>query len=473
MAISNYRPIMAVVQLSRPEPRRVCAGRDPHSSIMQTIATPPSALLPPTWSAEHIFSLAPTLTVAKSSQTTAASTRWRELSRDDVRIWGVYPHNLQSVIQTSVNLNTFATACSCTNRGRPCSHILALMLIALDQPERFTVGPAPDWHVDAATTAKDKEDMGQADTESDRLGQMQTGMVELETWLGDMIHQGLAELPNRPKSYWQRMIDRLTDARAHEVAQQLREISTIPNSNPDWPDHLLRQIGRLYLLTQGFRHIDQLPVINRVDLLAAVGWTPPLNPADRVADRWVVLGSSIRPMARQQLQQTWLFGCNSERFALHEQIIRHTDPVQFLLPGGATFATTLTFSHSAHPLHARLPLPTMITIDTPDLDKLGSSITEAHRRYRNAVSVNPWLRRFPMLLSQITPTLQFEQWEVHGNDGARLPLPPDFGMGWHLLAFSGGRPLTLIGEWDGTHLHPLTVYTADDWIDLRTLRAIR
>lgn len=440
---------------------------------MQATATPHPALLPSPWSAERILSLAPTLTVAKSSQTTAASTRWRVLGRDDPLIWSIYPHSLKSTIQTSINLATLATACSCTNRGRPCSHILALMLIALDQHERFTADTPPHWHVAAVSTTKDNGDSGTAETDPYRLAQMQSGMVELATWLSDMVHQGLAELPNRPNSYWQRMIERLTDARAHETAQKLRNISALPDSALDWPEQLLKQIGRLYLLTQGFKHIDQLPVTNRADLYAAVGWSPPPNPTDRVADRWVVLGSSIRPMARQQVQQTWLLGCNSRRIALHEQIMRHTDPAHYLLPGGATLDATLLFSHSAYPLHARLPLPTAISIDTPDLASLALSISDAHQRYRHAISANPWLRRLPLLLKEVTPQRQDEQWGVYGSDGARLPLPDNYGMGWHLLAFSGGQPVTLIGEWDGTYLHPLTLYTADDWIDLRSLRGIR
>ena len=37
-----------------------------------------------------------------------------------------------------------------------------------------------------------------------------------------------------------------------------------------------------------------------------------------------------------------------------------------------------------------------------------------------------------------------------------LPLQLHLSDGWALLALSGGQPLTLQGEWDGTHLRPLS-----------------
>ena len=310
------------------------------------------------------FQSGPTLTVAKSSQTTAASTRWRELSRDDVRIWGVYPHNLQSVIQTSVNLNTFATACSCTNRGRPCSHILALMLIALDQPERFTVGLAPDWHVDAATTAKDKEDMGQADTESDRLGQMQTGMVELETWLGDMIHQGLAELPNRPKS-----LLAAHDRPAHRCACARSRPATTRNFNNSQLQSRLARSRSDKSADCIYSRRDSATSTNSQSSTVSTCW-PPWAGHHRSIRLTVLLTAGSywdRPFGRWPGNSCNKPGCSAATpnalRSTNKSFVTQT-PCSFLLPGGATFATTLTFSHSAHPLHARLPLPTMITIDT-------------------------------------------------------------------------------------------------------------
>jgi hypothetical protein len=42
-----------------------------------------------------------------------------------------------------------------------------------------------------------------------------------------------------------------------------------------------------------------------------------------------------------------------------------------------------------------------------------------------------------------------------------LPISPAFDRGWHLLALSGGHPVTLFGEWDGDQFLPMSVWVED------------
>jgi hypothetical protein len=71
-----------------------------------------------------------------------------------------------------------------------------------------------------------------------------------------------------------------------------------------------------------------------------------------------------------------------------------------------------------------------------------------------ALAGNPWLPAVPMLLAEATPLRQDEQWWLHTGAGT-FPLRTDLANGWSLLAFSGGHPLQLMGEWDGRRLHVL------------------
>jgi hypothetical protein len=52
---------------------------------------------------------------------------------------------------------------------------------------------------------------------------------------------------------------------------------------------------------------------------------------------------------------------------------------------------------------------------------------------------------------------------VRDAEQRTLPLTPRFQRTWELLAISGGRPVDLIGEWDGDHLFPLAAWSADRW----------
>ena len=61
--------------------------------------------------------------------------------------------------------------------------------------------------------------------------------------------------------------------------------------------------------------------------------------------------------------------------------------------------------------------------------------------------------------------------------GETLPLAPAFMRGlqlWRLLAATGGRPATIIAEWDGLSAEPVGVFTAEQaarYIELVTRQA--
>jgi hypothetical protein len=57
---------------------------------------------------------------------------------------------------------------------------------------------------------------------------------------------------------------------------------------------------------------------------------------------------------------------------------------------------------------------------------------------------------------------------LRDNDHA-LPLPPGFQLGWELLAFSGGQPLHVFGEWNGRHFIPFAAALGRKWLNLSQL----
>jgi hypothetical protein len=82
--------------------------------------------------------------------------------------------------------------------------------------------------------------------------------------------------------------------------------------------------------------------------------------------------------------------------------------------------------------------------------------------YAHALSRQPWLREWPATLHDVLPVL-LPAGQValqHPASGVQLPLRAGADLGWHLLAVSGGHPLTLFGEWNGRALLPLTHWSA-------------
>jgi hypothetical protein len=85
-----------------------------------------------------------------------------------------------------------------------------------------------------------------------------------------------------------------------------------------------------------------------------------------------------------------------------------------------------------------------------------SSFLDATDAYAQALAANPWLETFPAPLLQVVPVLHQERRSLRDADGHALPVAPRFARGWQLLALSGGDPIDLFGEWDGTAFLPLS-----------------
>jgi hypothetical protein len=425
------------------------------------------------WSTDRIRGLAPNLLVANSGVTSATSDRWQALGFGDDKLWGEFPARQNKVTRTQIHLKPLAAVCSCTNRSFPCSHIIGLLLIAHNEPQRFTPKSPPDW-LQPPLSKSDYANSGQASiSDARRLDDVRAGMAELEIWLRDMVHQGLAELANRPKIYWTRMIDRLIDARADEIAQQLRTVSTLPGTTPDWPQQLLRQIGKLYLLTRGFDHYEALPRANQADLQSAVGWLPAINPNDSVTDEWLVLGRTIRPIAKRNIQHTWLTGIRSGRSAVIKHELVQQTGLQPLYPTGAILTGTALFRHGAAPMSIVFEHPPATILSNDALISENRTISAEFQRFNQTIAANPWLQLFPMWLDAVWPVHDNPVWHLRDASGFIVPLDPEFSVGWYLLAKGGGQPITLFGTWNGADFQPVSTIAGGECHDLHIVRGIK
>jgi len=125
------------------------------------------------------------------------------------------------------------------------------------------------------------------------------------------------------------------------------------------------------------------------------------------------------------------------------------------LAAGTEFDAELCFYPSAFPLRALIK-------QSPGLRTLAGAapatlpLDAALDGYAAALAVQPFLERYPLLLSG-APDLADSR-VFNTADGYRLTLQASFHHRRHLLALSGGHPLTLVGEWDGASLLPLSAW---------------
>jgi len=288
-----------------------------------------------------------------------------------------------------------------------------------------------------------------------RCDQVQQGVDELRHWLCDRLQLGWANPPSRQD--WQRITAHMIDAQAPGLARRVRSLAQLASDN--FPAKFFEELGELWLLLEGYQQRQSLPKSLRNDVRSQLGWTQrkaELQQRPGQWDHWVVVGQvrgqETTGATTLKLQRTWLWGLQQHRFALLLDYVHHRQSLPKDLSPGSTWAAELVFYDAANPQRAILKAPQALS--TPPFDLLGyPDIEQGLNAYAEALAVAPWCDRIPLSLSQILPLNAGTQLRDHS--GQSLPISPDFQQGWQLMALSGGRPLSLFGEWDGDSYLPL------------------
>src|SRR4030095_3215035 len=92
-----------------------------------------------------------------------------------------------------------------------------------------------------------------------REDRVRAGLAELQTWLGDLLRQGLAHAKQQPAQFFDARAARMVDAQAPGVARRLREWPGVFASGEGWAGRALEEAGNLQWLLHGFPHLQGAP----------------------------------------------------------------------------------------------------------------------------------------------------------------------------------------------------------------------
>ncbi len=439
--------------------------------------------VPAQWTSEQVLALAPDAAVAKNGRGLASVRKWATLGSSESVIWGECQGSGKDPYRTQIDLSEPAFRCSCPSRKFPCKHSLGLFLLLAEQSNDFTATSPPDWVTNWLLSRRQRAEkqaaqaqgnqaepttnpVAQAKRAAARQQKVTAGIAELRCWLEDRVRQGLATVPQESYQLWETIAARMVDAQAPGLARHLRELPSIAHSGAGWQDRLLEHLGRLYLITEGFARIEQLPAAVQADLRTQIGWTisqEEVLSGQAHSDLWLVVGQRTETEDRLRIRRTWLLGLNRATFALLLDFAPGQQPFAHTLLPGTCLEAELVFYPSAAPLRAliktrqeafQLPKPPP-----------GTEITAALAAYRQAYAACPWLEQFPLLLQAVVPMRTGERWLIQGTEGTVLPLSQrlEWRQSWQLLALSGGAPVSIFGEWNGTTLLPLSVWAEDSF----------
>ena len=327
-----------------------------------------------------------------------------------------------------------AWTCSCPSRKQPCKHALGLLLLLARG--QVPAGSRPPegraWlegrnertvkQVARSRSAEVADPAAQERRRARRAANVETGIVDLERWLDDLVRGGLAAAQSRSWSSWDDAAARLVDAQAPGLASRMRALGRAAHSGPGWPDRLLAQLGRLHLVLEGWRHLADLSPPLAAEVRTQVGF--PTARADvqallPVRDLWDVLAAVVSDDGTLATRRVWLRGRTVGGWAL----LLDTGP------SGAAFATEVdvgtTFEADVHRYPGALGQRSLVGerhgAAVPIADLEGCPVADALAADALSLAANPWLPQTPVCLGPVVPAIEGARWLVVDERGTVVP----------------------------------------------------
>ena len=297
---------------------------------------------------------------------------------------------------------------------------------------------------------------------------MQAGMEELEIWLQDVLMMGLAALSQQSYEYFESVAARLVDAQAPGLGNLVKALPASMTGD-DWQLRCLDKIGHIYLILKAFRKLERWPTDFQEELKGLAGIyikKDVLEAQKGITDTWEVVGKVTESQDRLEVQRLWLWGHQSKQFALLLDFAFGKQPFANNYSPGTALLGELVFYPAMLPMRAHLKLPVQIQsgegVLTPAQD-FETFLTV----YAEALSISPFISIYPAWVGGVRVYAKDEKLLLLSEQGAIIPVHPAFQRTWELLAVSGGKPLSVFGEWADNQLLPLgTMTDTYRWINL-------
>ncbi len=441
--------------------------------------------------ADQIERLAPDAASLAAGRKLAAARHWTSLGSDEHALWGICQGSANYLVK--FDLADQGYHCSCPSRKFPCKHVLALLLLAVQDPAAAPKRDKPEWVVewlakrrarDEKKSARQEASSSPADVDPQALAKaaagrkrreaqpderVSEGLERLDLWLHDLVRNGLADLELRGSAMFAEQAKRLVDAQAPGLANRVAMWSEFPRSGPDWHERLLAELGRTHLLIRAWRRVDELSAPIADELRQHLGWNVTQDRLDAegesVDDSWIIAGQVEEQEDRLRSQRTWLVGRRSGRVAMVLQFAPPNQNFTESLVVGLEQAATLRLYPGTAMVRARIAVrhggPFPVTAPVPGDARLASWFD----RFADRLAAHPWLERHAGVLTDIrlardSAPRPRHPWWIVDTGGDRLPLRR---LPRRLAALTGGHPFDLAAEWDGVSLLPIGLFVDGTW----------
>jgi SWIM zinc finger len=450
---------------------------------------------------EKIEQLAPDQTSLGAALKLMKPASWPMLSRaaDASLLWGECQGSGATPYRVIVSPDDLGYKCTCPSRKFPCKHVLAVMWMHCERPERFEPGASPDWVRDwlsrrrskASTTPQtagktpkpgasmaaalqeavaakpfDPKAIARAEAQRQRLKEEReatvlAGLDELERWIVDQLNFGLAGFAQRAAQSVKTLSTRLVDAKASGLANRLDMLSADVFRVPEQMrgDLVFERLAVLALISSAYRNQDRLPPALRAGVRRTTGWAVKREElladgeALRVSSDWIVAAtlSEVQPDKLRRIE-TWLLNAvpahGAQRVALLIDFVPvSSGPAGSPFTAGETLSGEVVFYPSAAPLRAQLAtrIAGSPTLAWPELPE---GLDAALGEYEAALARQPWLERWPLAARGIAvERIAPHQLALADHNGRALPI--DRSQSQDLRPLLGIGTISALIAWDG------------------------
>ena len=423
-------------------------------------------------------SLAPDDGTLKRAESIANPRKWIFVERNERALWGECKGSGNEPYRTVVDMNGPAYKCSCPVNRFPCKHALALLLMAASADSSIFGNNLPPQYVSDWLDSRDrraaakaeprteeqlaKSDAGKEKTKNDRLELMEAGIDDLQRRLLDIIRQGIASLDRVDNDYWLDFAARMVDAKVGGLSRRIKSWATFQKEYPnDWYERLLSELGTLYLFSKAFKNFDKIPENLQTEILVQAGMSikkEELLNQKGYEDDWLVM-AQIETKEEDNLtsRRAWLMGKKTGKIVLVLDFSFGNTGFPNVWINGFVYHAEVIFYPSAYPLRVVVK---SAEIGHPFTQIIGyQNFTQFFDAYSRAVSKNPWLNNFPVLMAQVTPIFNKNQFHLVDSENKTIKIAAlDDSIAWQCVALSGGKPVAVFGEWTGEKFYPLSLF---------------
>lgn len=392
------------------------------------------------------------------------ASAWSGTGRHGGLLWGACSGSAATPYRTYARLDGFASRCTCPSRKRPCKHVVALLLLGVDdlvhdQPE--VPADVAAWQADPPRETRPARgtlaDPAAAEARAaQRAERVRLGLEELDIWLSDQVRGGLAALQRAGYGPVDQVAARMVDAQAPGVASMLRALPA-RYVGADWPARTLEHLALVRLLVAAHRRLDDLPPALAVTVRSRVGYPvakesvlarPP------VRDRWAVLGYVDVPDYQVTTRRVWLRGEATGRWVLLLSFAAGGADLDAGVMPGVTLDADVHLYPGAGQHRGLVGTEHARTDGVGDVP--GAGVAEAAERFAALLGEDPWAERLPVVLrgAPVPPLDDTGRWLFRDEDGDAVPLVAG-AEAWPLLARSMGDPVEVAGEWTRHGFLPL------------------